>query len=68
MSKEKSFEAAMSELENIVREIEDEATPLEKVLDLYERGTELSRYCQNILNKTREKLEQIRSEDPEKEQ
>jgi exodeoxyribonuclease VII small subunit len=34
MSKEKSFEAAMSELENIVREIEDEATPLEKVLDL----------------------------------
>ncbi|MDD3716780.1 MAG: exodeoxyribonuclease VII small subunit [Candidatus Marinimicrobia bacterium] len=68
MSKEKSFEEAMGELESIVREIEDETTPLEKMLELYERGTELSRYCQNILNKTREKLERIRSENPEEEQ
>ncbi|MDD3095589.1 MAG: exodeoxyribonuclease VII small subunit [Candidatus Neomarinimicrobiota bacterium] len=65
MSKEKTFEEAMGELENIVKQIEDETTPLEKVLELYERGTELSRYCQNILNRTREKLEQIRSENPE---
>lgn len=68
MSKEKNFEEAMRELESIVKEIEEETTPLEKVLELYERGTELSRYCQNILNKTREKLELIRNENPEEEQ
>ncbi len=65
MAKEKSFEEAMQELESIVKEIEDETTPLEKVLELYERGTELSRYCQGILLKTREKLEIIRAEEEE---
>ncbi|MDZ7797581.1 MAG: exodeoxyribonuclease VII small subunit [Candidatus Marinimicrobia bacterium] len=59
MIKEKSFEEAMQELESIVKKIEDEETPLESILELYERGTELSTYCQDILSKTQKKLESI---------
>jgi exodeoxyribonuclease VII small subunit len=62
MNKEKSFEDAMMELESIVEKIEDERTPLEEILELYERGSELSVYCQNILSKTREKLEMIQQQ------
>ncbi len=59
MSKEKTFEEAMQELEAIVKQIEDEETPLETILSLYERGSELSAYCQDILSKTQAKLETI---------
>lgn len=62
MSEKKTFEEAMKELEEIVKKIEDETTPLETVLKLYERGNELSAYCQGVLDKTREKLETIRTE------
>jgi exodeoxyribonuclease VII small subunit len=65
MTKEKTFEEAMAELEQIVKEIEDETTPLETVLKLYERGSELSSYCQGILDKTRKKLEKIHTEKQE---
>lgn len=59
MNKELSFEAAMKELETLVAKIESEDTPLEEILELYEKGSELSAYCQGILNKTQEKLESI---------
>ena len=62
MNKEKSFEDAMLELESIVKKIENEETPLEEILELYERGSELSAYCQNILTKTQEKLETIQKQ------
>jgi len=62
MNKEKSFEDAMLELESIVKKIENEETPLEELLELYERGSELSAYCQSILTKTQEKLEIIQKQ------
>ena len=62
MSKERSFEDAMAELEAIVKKIESEDTPLEEILELYERGSELSAYCQGILSKTKEKLESIQNQ------
>ena len=62
MSKVKSFEEAMAELEAIVKKIESEETPLEEILELYERGSELSGYCQDILSKTQEKLESIQKQ------
>ncbi|MDZ7821213.1 MAG: exodeoxyribonuclease VII small subunit [Candidatus Marinimicrobia bacterium] len=70
MIKEKSFEEAMQELESIVKQIENEDTPLESILKLYERGTELSAYCQDILSRTQEKLESLQpaAEKPETEQ
>jgi len=62
MNKEKSFEDAMMELEAIVKKIESDDTALEDILDLYERGSELSEYCQGILSKTQEKLESIQKQ------
>ena len=62
MNKEKSFEDAMKELESIVKKIENEETPLEEILELYERGSELSTYCQGILARTQEKLETIQKQ------
>lgn len=61
MSKDLSFEQAMKELEIIVAKIENEETPLEEILDLYEQGSELSAQCQKILDKTQEKLESIQN-------
>ncbi len=62
MNKQQSFEEAMKELESIVKKIENEETPLEEILELYERGSELSAYCQDILTKTQEKLETIQKQ------
>ena len=62
MNKERSFEEAMKELESIVKKIENEETPLEEILELYERGSELSTYCQDILAKTQAKLETIQKQ------
>jgi exodeoxyribonuclease VII small subunit len=41
----KDFEAAIAELEGIVRKLEEGDLPLETSLELYERGVTLSRYC-----------------------
>ncbi len=62
MNKELNFEEAMKELEVIVGKIENEETPLEEILELYERGSELSSYCHGILSKTQEKLESIQEQ------
>ncbi len=45
----KSFEAAVSELETIVQEMESGKLPLEDALARYQRGVELLRYCQGTL-------------------
>ena len=41
----KDFEAAIAELEALVRKLEEGDLPLEQSLALYERGIQLSRYC-----------------------
>jgi exodeoxyribonuclease VII small subunit len=41
----KDFEAAIAELETIVRKLEDGDLALEASLALYERGVQLSRFC-----------------------
>lgn len=45
----KSFEIALAELEEIVRQMEEGQLPLEKSLEAYKRGTELLVFCQNSL-------------------
>lgn len=62
MSKDLSFEEAMKELESIVAKIESEDTPLEEILELYEKGSELSAYCQAVLFKTQEKLDKLQTQ------
>lgn len=48
-SSPKSFEAAVSELEAIVQEMESGNLPLEDALARYQRGVGLLRHCQTTL-------------------
>jgi exodeoxyribonuclease VII small subunit len=53
----KDFEAALAELESIVKKLEDGELTLESSLALYERGVELSRYCHARLEQAERRIE-----------
>ena len=53
----KDFEAAVAELESIVKKLEEGDLPLEQSLKLYERGVELSRYCHARLEDAERRIE-----------
>ena len=53
----KDFEAAIAELETIVKKLEDGDLTLEQSLDLYERGVRLSRYCHGRLEEAERRVE-----------
>ncbi len=52
-----SFEAALDELERIVRDMESQQLPLEESLAAYERGAALLKYCQEALGAAEKKLQ-----------
>jgi exodeoxyribonuclease VII small subunit len=51
------FEAAIAELETIVKKLEDGDQPLEQSLALYERGVQLSRFCHARLEEAERRIE-----------
>jgi exodeoxyribonuclease VII small subunit len=53
----KDFEAAVAELEGIVRKLEEGDLPLEKSLEFYERGVQLSRFCHAQLEEAERRIE-----------
>ena len=53
----KDFEAAIAELEGIVRRLEEGDLALEKSLELYERGVQLSRFCHARLEEAERRIE-----------
>lgn len=53
----KDFEAAIGELEAIVRKLEEGDLPLEKSLEMYERGVQLSRFCHSRLEEAERRIE-----------
>jgi exodeoxyribonuclease VII small subunit len=53
----KDFEAAIAELEATVKRLEEGELPLEKSLELYERGVQLSRYCHARLEEAERRIE-----------
>jgi exodeoxyribonuclease VII small subunit len=53
----KDFEAAIAELESIVKKLEDGDLPLEASLALYERGVQLSRFCHARLEDAERRVE-----------
>ena len=53
----KDFEAAIAELESIVKRLEDGELPLEQSLALYERGVQLSRFCHARLEEAERRIE-----------
>ncbi len=53
----KDFEAAIAELETIVKKLEDGDATLEQSLALYERGVQLSRFCHSRLEEAERRIE-----------
>ncbi|NOX32769.1 MAG: exodeoxyribonuclease VII small subunit [Deltaproteobacteria bacterium] len=56
MAKKKTFEAALKELEEIVKEMESGDLCLEDAVKKYESGMKQSRYCLDLLDKTERKI------------
>ena len=61
MSEEKneSFEEKMTKLDDIVRELDNDDVSLEKSLELYKKGVELSHECEKILKDAELKVETL---------
>jgi exodeoxyribonuclease VII small subunit len=53
----KDFESAIAELERIVKTLEDGDLSLEKSLELFERGVQLSRFCHSTLEQAERRVE-----------
>ena len=53
----KDFEAALTELDTIVKKLEEGDLPLEASLQLYERGVQLSRFCHARLEEAERRIE-----------
>jgi len=57
--KKLSFEAALAELEEIVRELEQGKSSLDDAIAAYERGAALKKHCESKLNEARLRVEKI---------
>tara|TARA_B100000945_G_C20342036_1_gene577870 strand:+ start:884 stop:1108 length:225 start_codon:yes stop_codon:yes gene_type:complete len=55
-NKPKTFEEALKELEKLSEKIQDNSTNLEEMLEIFERGTYLSKYCSKKLNDIDDKI------------
>jgi exodeoxyribonuclease VII small subunit len=53
----KDFEAALTELDGIVKKLEEGDLALDKSLELYERGVQLSRFCHARLEEAEKRIE-----------
>jgi exodeoxyribonuclease VII small subunit len=53
----KDFESALAELDAIVRKMEEGELTLEKSMELYERGLQLSRFCHSTLEAAEKRIE-----------
>ena len=54
-----TFEAGLRELEAIVKEMEASDLPLEKAVELFERGTRLSAACRKQLAEAESRVEML---------
>ncbi|MFC5540281.1 MAG: exodeoxyribonuclease VII small subunit [Bacilli bacterium] len=61
-----TFAEAMTELEEIVRKLEQGDVPLEEAIDLYKKGMELSKFCHEKLQNAEEQLISIVNENGDK--
>jgi len=52
-----TFEAGLEQLEAIVKEMESGDLPLERALELFERGTKLSEACRKQLEEAETRIE-----------
>lgn len=57
--KQPSFEDALNRLEAIVEELEDESISLERSIELYKEGIELSKVCTDTLENAQLQIEAV---------
>ncbi|HZQ13761.1 MAG TPA: exodeoxyribonuclease VII small subunit [Pseudolabrys sp.] len=57
--KKMPFERAIEELESIVKDLEAGKVPLEKSVELYERGEALKKRCEELLRQAEARVEKI---------
>lgn len=53
------FEAGLAELEQVVKALESGDLPLERALELFEKGTQLSAACRKQLEEAETRIEQL---------
>lgn len=53
----KDFESAIAELDAIVKRMEEGDLTLEKSMELYERGLQLSKFCHSTLESAEQRIE-----------
>jgi exodeoxyribonuclease VII small subunit len=53
----KDFESAIAELDTIVKRMEEGDLTLEKSMELYERGLQLSKFCHSTLEAAERRIE-----------
>lgn len=58
-----SFEAGLEELEKVVKELEGGDLPLERALELFEKGVELSNTCRKQLEEAETRVEILLKKD-----
>jgi len=58
--KEMSFEQALQQLEQIVDQLERGDVPLDKSIEIYERGEALRNRCDELLKAAEAKIEKIK--------
>lgn len=53
------FEEALKELEQIVRDLESDQVPLDKLISLYERAHYLAQHCSDILENAKIRIDNV---------
>ena len=56
-----TFETQLKCLEKLVTEMSSSQADLEKALEMFEKGSQLSKNCQELLNKAEQKIKLINS-------
>jgi len=59
MTKERDFASILAELEKVVSELGSDV-PIERALELFERGMKLSGECENFLSAAEQRVEILR--------
>ena len=68
MSRNADFEKSISELENIVAQLESGDITLDESIKLFERGTKLTKDCRNTLETAKQKIITLTEAEEENEQ
>ena len=64
-AKETTFEEAYKRLDEIIKELDDSNTPLEKSFALFEEGQKLLKLCNQMLDKAEKRLKVLIETDEE---